>query len=163
MKTAWQVSLMVANLVETAACQIWQNGQVGIGSFTGRTLSGRFSLLLRDLELLLHKLSLTVPDLQRPSPRYQMRARATSGQVAAAPLKAPRNSRRLMSAPRLRRRASCASNECFDRAETGFVTAISDAARCPFRGCAPETRQVSMQHRQDSSADLNFLKQPTFL
>ena len=47
-------------------------------------------------------------------------ARAASGHAAAAPPRTPRNSRRLMSAPRLRRRHRIGSNECFDRAETGF-------------------------------------------
>ena len=42
-------------------------------------------------------------------------ARAASGHAAAAPPRTPRNSRRLMSAPRLRRRHRSGSNEYFDR------------------------------------------------
>src|SRR5215203_3980713 len=58
-------------------------------------------------------------------------ARAESGHVAA-PLRMLRNSRRLMSAPWLRRRHRIGSNECFDRGRSGFATATSDTRRCPL-------------------------------
>jgi hypothetical protein len=51
-------------------------------------------------------------------------ARAASGNDTAAPPRAPRNSRRLMSAPRLGTRHRTGSNECFDRGRNGIAAAI---------------------------------------
>ena len=48
---------------------------------------------------------------------------APAAPVAARAPARPRNSRRLMSASSFRRRHRIGSNECFDRAETGFATA----------------------------------------
>jgi hypothetical protein len=42
-------------------------------------------------------------------------ALAATGHAAAAPPSAPRNSRRLMCAPRLTRQHRIGSNECFDK------------------------------------------------
>ena len=51
-------------------------------------------------------------------------------QAATAPPRTPRNSRRRMSAPRLRRQYRIGSSNCFDRAETAFRAAPAQRGRC---------------------------------
>ena len=61
--------------------------------------------------------------------------------IAAAPPSLAMNSRRLILPPQIKRRHRAPHTSILIEVETGFVTAISDAARCPLRVCAVERRR----------------------
>src|SRR3954453_17648890 len=60
-------------------------------------------------------------------------ARATSGHVAAAPVKSPINSRRCMSDPTLKRRYLSGSNEYFVALKSDYQTNVVAQRQCPLR------------------------------
>ena len=79
--------------------------------------------------------------------------RGHSGHAAAAPPRRQKKSRRLMSAPRLWRAASCASNECFDRGVNQLRSRTARSVDVRFGSIA--TDPVPTNVRCASNSDLS--------